>query len=184
MNPDKTIVEKFEYQPSFEQKERLNVLLNLVHKLSEQGSKFAVAGGYGLDALYGSLTRSHKDFDFVVADEDEQSFVDTVTAHGFVLSEIKDSGVVVYVHAEQDFELEYALLSILKKLTAVDDEMDGYEIGLDGLEKGSLNEVSVPTFSVENFKYLDGVQERRFGTADPKGVDKKKIYEFLSERES
>ena len=56
----------FNYHPSDEQLRKLNSLLAILVKCHQLGIRVWVTGGYGLDALYGTLTRDHNDFDLFI----------------------------------------------------------------------------------------------------------------------
>ena len=54
------------YIPSPAQTNQAEALLKLLKECDEQGIQVCVFGGYGLDSLYGRLTRDHGDFDLIV----------------------------------------------------------------------------------------------------------------------
>ena len=54
------------YRPSPNQLRQAEVLLELLRRCGEANVQVSLTGGYGLDALYGQLTRDHHDFDLLV----------------------------------------------------------------------------------------------------------------------
>lgn len=58
------------YTPSKEQLKQLEILFELIDKCKEKEIEIWIVGGYGLDALYGSLTRDHGDIDLIVWEKD------------------------------------------------------------------------------------------------------------------
>lgn len=62
--PSKDALEN--YIPSPTQAKQAQALVTLLQQCDAEGIIVTVFGGYGLDALYGKLTREHRDFDLVV----------------------------------------------------------------------------------------------------------------------
>ena len=71
------------YIPTEEQKKHSDFLLDVCDTCEERGITISVFGGYGLDGLYGNVTRDHGDFDFGVMEEHEDEFVKYVEGLGF-----------------------------------------------------------------------------------------------------
>ncbi len=174
----------FEYIPSQEQKEKLELLQSVITSLQKKGVRFAIAGGYGLDALYGSLTRNHKDYDFVVFDDSEESFREVVTKLGFNHNSIKESGTVVFNHGEVGVELEYMPASkvqeFLQNAGVVGIDLESDEIA----SSGELNGVNVPTFNLETYRMFDSLQNERFENPDPHAPHKQRVYDALGTRDN
>lgn len=174
----------FEYSPSQEQKEKLELLHSLVKTLQEKGVRFAVAGGYGLDALLGSLTRNHKDYDFVVYDESENDFREIAGTLGFQLSDTKESGVVIFSHNEIDVELEYMPSSKIQELLQDAGVKDINLESEDIITNAELQGITVPTFNLDTYKMFDSLQNERFETPDPHATHKQKIYAAIKKETS
>ena len=71
------------YKPSRQQKLQLQLLINLLKKANKKGVVVFVDGGYGLDALYGKLTRDHRDFDLFIHNYDKEKFTAILNKNGF-----------------------------------------------------------------------------------------------------
>jgi hypothetical protein len=54
------------YRPSPNQMRQAEALIELLRRSDEANVQVSLIGGYGLDALYGQLTRDHHDFDLLV----------------------------------------------------------------------------------------------------------------------
>lgn len=107
------------YKPSPEQRERANVLKRLVTNLERAGAAYSITGGYGLDGLYGALTRDHDDIDILTTLEDTEKARKIIRASGFHIDIIKMRGnVEVYEHERTRTKLE---LSPITKLTDYSD---------------------------------------------------------------
>lgn len=78
------------YIPSEEQTKQLVTLHELVEKCKQEKVDICVAGGYGLDALYGKLTRDHEDIDLLVEDSKLQKLRNILEEMGFI-EDLSDS---------------------------------------------------------------------------------------------
>lgn len=112
VEPDNPI----EYQPSFEQKERLGLLKRIIVSLERNHIRYSILGGYGLDGLVGKLTRDHKDIDMIVDPEDMEKVRVLLSEIEFKRKENKKSGIEVYLHEGTKTELELADLKFVKNL--------------------------------------------------------------------
>ena len=65
------------------------MLFKLLEKSTQQGIKMFVTGGYSLDALYGKLTRDHRDIDLYLSITDEAKFNAILKDLGFYNSSVK-----------------------------------------------------------------------------------------------
>ncbi len=72
------------YTPSKEQLKQLEILFELIDKCKEKEIEIWIVGGYGLDALYGSLTRDHGDIDLIVWEKDLLAVGKMVEEMGFM----------------------------------------------------------------------------------------------------
>lgn len=108
------------YSPSEEQSKRLESLLAVSSECQKQGIIVWVFGGYGLDALYGKLTRDHRDFDLYVEGNLEEKFIEIIKKLGFYLTPEKAGTIEKIVfknkNLSSDFRLEYGTLEKIKKL--------------------------------------------------------------------
>lgn len=167
----------FAYQPSHEQKEQLELLQELLTRLEQQGVRFILAGGYGLDALYGSLTRNHKDYDFLVFDESVADFESILSELGFEHQYTKDSNVPVCKHSDIDVELEYSTAGNLQRIWESEEAAD---LDLEvNTASGTLAGISVPTFSLKMYQAFDQLQNERFKAPDPQQAHKEKLYTVI-----
>lgn len=89
-----------EYHPSPEQLARLDLLGQMTAALDAAAVRYTITGGYGLDGLYGALTRDHDDIDLLV--DDEPGHIDRARQClenlGCVRSRTKKTGVEVFTH--------------------------------------------------------------------------------------
>ena len=109
------------YVPDKEQLRRVGYLLDITRQCEDVGIIVTVLGGYGLDDIYGKLTRSHDDIDMLVAD----SQIDDVKTVLEILGYQRDLGEVgkyVYKNVMMDpsFKVEFAGLSTLGQFTEKD----------------------------------------------------------------
>ncbi|MEM7133849.1 MAG: hypothetical protein AAF702_46565 [Chloroflexota bacterium] len=71
------------YVLSLQQKNQVDALISLIQQGHERELLFSVVGGYGLDALYGRLTRDHHDFDIVIKAVDEANYKQLLVELGY-----------------------------------------------------------------------------------------------------
>jgi len=71
------------YIPGDNQEKQLEVLAELVEASKKLGINISIFGGYGLDGLYGSLTRDHHDIDVLVSSEQRNDLVQVALDMGF-----------------------------------------------------------------------------------------------------
>jgi len=109
------------YLPDKKQLRRVGSLLDIIRQCEDTGIIVAVFGGYGLDGIYGKLTRSHDDIDILVTDSqiDDVKTVLEILGYQRDLSEV---GKYVYKNAMIDpsFKVEFAGLSTLGQFTEKD----------------------------------------------------------------
>lgn len=97
--------ENIKYELSEKEKEHIDLLKSLVSQLKEKGIHYVIAGGYGLDGLYGEVTRDHGDIDMLVEEKD-------LDALDYVLKEMKfekvqdDQWKREYKRSGDDFKIE------------------------------------------------------------------------------
>lgn len=109
------------YVPDKEQLRRVGSLLDITRQCEDVGIIVTVFGGYGLDGIYGKLTRSHDDIDMLVTDAqiDDTKTVLEILGYQRDLDEV---GKYVYKNVMMDpsFKVEFAGLSILGQFTEKD----------------------------------------------------------------
>jgi hypothetical protein len=101
------------YVPSTAQAQQAQALIRLLQERDAQGVAVSVFGGYGLDALYGRLTRDHGDFDLVVMTEAQAHLSVVLEGQGYEhVPQWSESGrKEVFVHAAlaAPFKVEVAV---------------------------------------------------------------------------
>jgi len=148
------------YQPSKEQLKRLRSLLDISSECQKQGITVWVFGGYGLDALYGKLTRDHRDFDLYVKEGSEEKLVEIIKKLGYYLTPEKIGTVEKIVYRNKnlssDFRLEYGTLEKIKKLTSA----ENLELLVPEKPLGKLQGQPIWTPTVEGFKRIIEINNR------------------------
>jgi hypothetical protein len=71
------------YRPSPNQMRQAEALIELLRRSDEANVQVSLIGGYGLDALYGQLTRDHHDFDLLVEVGSRDTLVKILTDLGY-----------------------------------------------------------------------------------------------------
>ena len=71
------------YRPSPNQMRQAEALIELLLRSDEANAQVSLIGGYGLDALYGQLTRDHHDFDLLIEAGSRDTFVKILTDLGY-----------------------------------------------------------------------------------------------------
>lgn len=109
------------YIPDQEQTRRVGYLLEITKQCEDVGAIVIVFGGYGLDGIYGKLTRGHDDIDMLVTDsqiDDVKTVLDTL---GYQ-RDLDEVGKYVYKNMMMDpsFKVEFAGLSTLRQFTEKD----------------------------------------------------------------
>jgi len=102
------------YSPSVQQLAQLNLIIKLIMRADSEKIRVYVDGGYGLDALYGKLTRDHRDLDVYVHEKDVSKFEGILNEFGFCPSgnRIGEIGKKEYINKEfpDHFTIEYGVL--------------------------------------------------------------------------
>ena len=94
------------YEPSPEQLQRFRLFSETLKKFDEHHVRYSVVGGYGLDGLYGKLTRDHDDIDLFVVSEDAGKARDCIKNLNFELTLVKAWGTEVYMQDATHTKLE------------------------------------------------------------------------------
>lgn len=110
-----------DYRPKEEQLRRMTLLLNIAKKCEEAGILVVIFGGYGLDGMCGKLTRDHDDIDMLVADDQLENMIDTLSALGHC-QKLKEDNKYVLSNETVDpkFKIELTGLGTLIEFTEKD----------------------------------------------------------------
>ena len=152
------------YNPDSVQKERLELLKTVISIFEENIVKYSVAGGYGLDGLYGELTRDHEDIDVIVDSDDIEKARALLLTLGFKRKEDALNPTEVYFHNVLNVKLE---LGNLTKFPEHRFEGDTAML-LPGILNASLDGVSFKAVTLAGHKAIRIVQEKRHGKEDRK----------------
>jgi hypothetical protein len=144
------------YSPSVEQEHRLNLLLNLVSTLELKNIKYTVMGGYGLDGLYGELTRDHGDIDMLINENDLDKTHRILIGIGFKFQREKNTSGSVYVHTETGTKLEIGSTALLSTYTEGDQSLF-----LPTESNASLGETPFRTATIEGHRIIQNIQVER-----------------------
>ena len=98
-----------QYQPSDTQQQQLESLINIIAASEREGIQAWVFGGYGLDALYGKLTRNHRDIDVFVYERDLDVFREIITQQGYYETPETVGAVGKTVYKNSLFSPEFSL---------------------------------------------------------------------------
>lgn len=109
------------YVPDEKQLRRVGSLLDITKQCEDAGIIVTVFGGYGLDGIYGQLTRDHDDVDMLVLDSQIDDTKKALETLGYQrdLNEV-DKYVYKNVMIDPSFKVEFAGLSILGQFTEKD----------------------------------------------------------------
>lgn len=165
-----------EYQPSFEQKERLGLLKRIIVSLEGNHIKYSILGGYGLDGLIGKLTRDHKDIDMIVNPEDMEKVRVLLSEIEFKRKENKKSGIEVYLHEATKTELELADLKFVKNLFQGD-----LQILIPPETNAFLDGISFRTATLDGQEVIITIQQERFKSKSPNTEHDDKILKKLNQ---
>lgn len=141
-----------EYQPSPQQIVQKELLFRLLDLSEKNKIKVFVMGGYGLDALYGKLTRDHRDFDIYIYKQDETKFKQLLADLNFsstnrLVGEIKKREYMNPEYTDK-FSIEYGIIEEgmrLMSTQSIEDYIPSSPIGV-------LEGEPVPTFTLKAFK--------------------------------
>ncbi len=115
--------DSFEYTPDEQQKKQLIYLRNLVKLAKERFIEFTIYGGYGLDGLYGNLTRDHHDLDLLVKLGDREKLKKLLLSLDYYF-ERENASKEVFKHRDlgEDFQIEINKQSRLKEFLQVGED--------------------------------------------------------------
>lgn len=111
-----------EYEPSPEQLERFAVLRTLCETCDAASIKISITGGYGLDGLYGTLTRDHDDIDVLVEGGKKLQFAEILSSIGFIHDTTITARETYYL-PHLDFKIEWDSIERLPEVTNEPAEM-------------------------------------------------------------
>ncbi len=97
------------YNPSPQQQQQLDLLFKILDLASQNNIRLYVTGGYGLDALYGELTRNHRDIDVYLHTSDEAGFIKILNALGFSATSQTIGEVKKREYKNPDFTDEFSI---------------------------------------------------------------------------
>jgi len=154
----------FQYSPSNEQIRQLDSLLAILAECRRFGIRVWVVGGYGLDALYGALTRDHSDFDLFIREESEEKFIQIARKYGYkpTSRKVGEVGKSIFVNPalSPSFRLELGTIEqaekLLRKLNI------SVDISLFTPEKplGRLRDQSIWTPTLEGLKKMIEINDK------------------------
>lgn len=156
--------EETEYSPSAEQMFQLELLQKLVQSCDASDIEIYVLGGYGLDGLYGSLTRDHGDMDILVGDNKLEDFRSLLEKMGFKIDQSGSSkDKYVFMPAEEsaankDFKVEASPISFLEKFLPAESNLDDI---ISRTPNGHLGDFSFRTLTVKGQKSIAEIQNAR-----------------------
>ena len=144
------------YEPNENELRNVEKLIDIAEKAEKQGIRFGIFGGYGLDILYGKLTRPHHDVDMLVSDNDAQKLDQVLNDNGFELVNTTEIKKQYAQPAQPGFIVEFAPTSVLKSLT-----QESEETFLPQSQNGSLLGRNLRAVSIEGQKILTEIQNKR-----------------------
>ncbi len=146
-------IELDNYKPSPQQNSQLEMLFRILDLAKLRGIAVYITGGYGLDALYGRLTRDHRDIDVYIKQGQAKEFENSLHELGFTPTGelIGEVGKKEFSHKDfpEDFTLEYGTFEKAQKLLS---EAENIEKVLPSKPLGQLDGKKVPVPSLEAFK--------------------------------
>ena len=98
-------------------RQKFAVVVSVINEAGERNIRISVFGGFGLDGLYGKMTRSHDDLDIFVEDADRDRFKSMLEGLGGELrAESEEKTEYIFPEAS-GFKVEFAPLSVLGEFT-------------------------------------------------------------------
>lgn len=142
------------YTISEQQQKQLDLLFTIIDLAEQDKIRIYITGGYGLDALYGELTRDHRDIDIYLHASDENVFINILYNLGFtatnqLVGEIKKREYKNKNYTD-DFSIECGIIEVGMKLmnaTSIDDYIPSEPIG-------KLENKPIWTFTLKAFKKM------------------------------
>jgi lincosamide nucleotidyltransferase A/C/D/E len=137
-------------------------VLALLDALAGAGCRTWVGGGWGVDALAGRQTRSHRDLDLAIDAADEEAAMDVLERRGFVV-ETDRRPVRVELVAEFGRRVDLHPVVFDADGSGRQDDVDGghFDYPPDCFATGSIGGVAVPCLSVgQQLRFHAGYQPR------------------------
>lgn len=154
----------FNYHPSHKQLRQLNSLMEILTECRKLKIRVWITGGYGLDALYGALTRDHGDFDLFVKEKSKDRFIQIIRSFGYQYTPQKVGAVGKAVFRNPslspDFRLELGTIEQAKKLLQKLNITENVALSAPEKPLGSLGGQPIWTPSLEGFKKLIRINDR------------------------
>lgn len=163
------------YRPSSNQLRQAQMLIDLLRECDVQGIIISVFGGYGLDALYGQLTRDHGDFDLFAAPEVQPRLFEVLAAQGFRhVPEWREEGFKeVFVHPAMAAPFKVDIAPLNHTILARFAQLTGLELDLSMFFPEPPNgqllgyPMRVPTLAgVESIDYAQTQRHTALGSAE------------------
>lgn len=176
----------FNYRPSDEQLKQLDSLLAILAECDQLGIRAWVVGGYGLDALYGALTRDHGDFDLFIKEESKDKFIQIIRRHGYQYTPQKVGAVGKTVFRNPslspDFRLELGTIEQAKKLLQKLNIIKDSTLFVPKRPLGSLQGQPIWTPTREGFKKIIEINDQLLKKDNPHRDWHKKILMGLEKK--
>jgi hypothetical protein len=104
------------YTPDSQELSKLGVLLNIIKMCQNNGIEIFVVGGYGIDGMYGKLTREHDDIDILYHLSKYNDLKNILKEIGFGITESSDEKTT-FVHDKMlpTFKVEIVPIELLNK---------------------------------------------------------------------
>lgn len=148
------------YTPFEEQLKQVDFLGKIIRGCSVEGIDYSVIGGYGLDGLYGSLTRDHNDIDILIKEGEGEAFEKLLVGLGFHHNDsIVDPIKKDFKHCElnHNFKVSYATSDKLGDLVADSDMAEVMPLK----DTAHLLDFSFRAPTVKGYKIITEFQCRR-----------------------
>ena len=156
-----------EYRPSSAQQERFEILKTLVNAFETANVGYSIFGGYGLDALYGKLTRDHDDLDIIVDDDSLERAHSIIYSLGFIHKKTEE-GVERHFHPPTKTKLDFAnsgRLDQISRYLGPGSHLDE-SLFLPKEINAMLNGVPLRVVTLEAQKIIAAVQQKRHGNIE------------------
>jgi hypothetical protein len=144
------------YSPSEQQRQQLQMVLSLLKRSKENKLEIVVVGGYGLDGLFGHLTRNHDDLDLIVNDKDLKKFREILVELGYN-QDPEEGKIDIYRHKDmsESFKVEFNGLNWAR------DIVKNFDQYLPKIDNAILDGVSFKTLTLSGHKKGKEVQNER-----------------------
>ena len=157
-------IEFKKYVPSQEQLDQLATLFELVDRCKQSGIDICIVGGYGLDALYGKLTRDHGDIDLLIPENKLRETRTIVEEMGFIEDTTDtDKNKNLYrpnnnSKLPNSFKIEFGSIGAYNKFFSSETPLESI---IPKNENGSLMEKPIRTLTLEGHKIAAEVLKKR-----------------------